>query len=60
MHLIWVKTASGGVAAQKWRESPTVKSDPYFKGVIVQAIALPPEDHDLSIDSLVAKYGTPI
>lgn len=59
MFLIWVKTAAGGFAAQKWCENPTIKSDPYFRSIIVQAIALPAEDRELSLDALVDKYGPP-
>lgn len=59
MHLIWVKTDRGAVTAQKWTMKPSDLTSGYFKDLIVQAVALPPEDHDLSLVQLVEKYGTP-
>jgi hypothetical protein len=59
MFLIWIRTDNGNIAPQKWQMHPSTLTSGYFKSLIVQAVSLPPEDYDLPLDVLVAKYGKP-
>lgn len=57
MFLIWIRTASGGFAPQKWRMRPTDLTSGHFKQLITKTIGpLPEEDHGLSLKELAAKY----
>lgn len=59
VNLVFVRKADNSLAPQKWTHHPRDLTSSYAKEVVAGAIALPPEDENLTIDVLIGKYGYP-